>query len=311
MKVTILPVVFSVAIALAFSGCGRQADVSTEGSKTVSVDPAPVAKTDAELLVGTWTDQKSEYQEWMTFAEDGTATIEDGGHPVELAYKVDDKTHTITLSNDGTALEMEYSFVDDDTLEITSDGDTSTLVRDTSEASIPASVDVQAEYLDTDGGLTINALQGLTGPEVVALLNQQGYVCDGTAWENEATGDKLLVRNLRDDVVAERGYAAAMGVGELAEGYVRIVTDARSIATTADLEAVRDAMLQGYRVEKSWLLGGGAYLYSVVSDPGGERYLVVAIANTENEAIVEFKTDAYLASTDEGGIDGFIESMES
>ncbi len=171
--------------------------------------------------------------------------------------------------------------------------------------------DIPTEYLDIDGGITLNAVQGLTGPELTALLKQQGYEWDILGWSNATTGDRVAVSNAAGDTVKEAGFTSATGKGELAEGYVRIVTDARSITTTDDLATVRDALAQGFTVEDSWLTGGGAYLYNVVMDPAGGRGILVVVAYAENEAVVEFSTDAYLVATDQGGVDGVIELWKS
>ena len=176
-----------------------------------------------------------------------------------------------------------------------------------SEASSSAAqlTDIPADYLDIDGGITINAVRGLTGPGLVTLLKQQGYEWTGSRWENPATGDSVKISDVKDRTVKEDGYASALGKGKLAEGYIQIFTDARSIVTTPDdLEAVRDAMVPGATVEDSWLVGGGAYLYSAMTDDTGERFIIVVIANTDHEAIVEYETDAYLQEKGDGGVDG-------
>lgn len=186
----------------------------------------------------------------------------------------------------------------------------STAPAETASADVQLG-DIPAEYLDIDGGITLNAVQGLTGPELTALLKQQGYEWDILGWENTTTGDRVAARNAAGDTVKEAGFASATGKGELAEGYVKIVTDARSIITTDDLVTVRDALAQGFTIEDSWLTGGGAFLYNVVTDPAGERGILIVIADAENEATVEFSTDAYLVATDQGGVDGVIELWKS
>lgn len=182
-----------------------------------------------------------------------------------------------------------------------------------SGASAVVTVDVKPEYLDGNGGITLNAVLDLTGPELEALL-QQGYewVKGGfTGWQNATTGDNLTVRSVDDKLVKEDGYGSATEKGALAEGHVRITTHAYALETTDDLAAVRDAMLAGCTVEDSWQAGFGAYLYSVVADASGERYIIVVIANDENEAQVEFKTDAYLEASGDGGVDGYINSWKN
>ncbi len=188
------------------------------------------------------------------------------------------------------------------------------------EASASASaaaveVDVKPEYLAPNGGITLNAVLDLTGPEVETLLQQQGYewVKGGfTGYKNAATEDSFTVRSTEGDIVKQDGYASATGKGDLAEGYVRIVTHAYPIETTADLETIRDGMLAGYTVEDSWIAGGGAYFYSVVKDSAGARSIIVVIAENANEAWVEFETDAYLLATGDGdGVDGVIATWRS
>lgn len=172
--------------------------------------------------------------------------------------------------------------------------------------------EILPEYLDEDGGITINALRGLTGPEVVELLKQQGYTWTGIQWENADNGDVLYVRGVDGKTLKEDGYAAAKGKGDLAKGYVQIMTSAREIVMTPDdLVAVRDAMVQGFTVEDEWLVGFGAYLYGVMVDDAGERYILTVIAYDEHTAEVDFSTDAYLQAKDEGGVQGVIDLWKS
>ena len=192
-----------------------------------------------------------------------------------------------------------------------SSGTSASAASSKASSAIPQKIDVPAEYLDIDGGITINALQGLTGPEVTALLKQQGYEWTTLGWKNATTENFVRVRSVDDKSVKEDGYASATGKGELAKGYVQILTHAHEIVTTDDLVTVRDAMAQGFTVEDSWLVGGGAFLYSVLSDAAGARYILVTIAESPNEARLEFSTDAYLTAKGDGGVDGIIKTWKS
>lgn len=171
--------------------------------------------------------------------------------------------------------------------------------------------EILPEYLDEDGGITLNAVLGLSGPDLVTLMKDQGYEWDGLNWANAETGDLVYIRGLDGKTIKESGYSAAAGTGELAEGYIQLRTTAREIIYSSDLVTVRDAMLQGYTVEDEWLVGGGAYLYSVVADAQGERAILLVIAYDQTTADVEFSTDAYLVANDDGGVDGVIELWRS
>ena len=176
----------------------------------------------------------------------------------------------------------------------------------------PQKNEILPEYIDEDGGVTLNAFFGLTGPEMADLLKQQGYEWASLVWENEETGDTVYLRSADDNKIDEKTIASVTGKGELAEGYIKLRTSARSIEWTPDdLITVRDAMLQGFTVDDSWLTGGGAYLYSVMSNEAGERAILIVIAYDAHTAEVEFETDAYLTANGDGGVDGIIELWKS
>ncbi len=188
----------------------------------------------------------------------------------------------------------------------TASGSSEVSSSSSSASSAAVTVDVQPEYLDTDGGITLAAVRDLTGPELQALLQQQGYEWSSLTYENKATEDKVYICDVKDKTVKEDGYQSATGKGDLAKGYVKIVTHAYTLETTADLETVRDAIAPGYTVEDSWVVGGGAYYYNVVTDASGARAILCVIASDVNEAYVEFETDEYLVAKGDGGVDGVI-----
>ena len=314
---TIVLMCCALVLALGLAACGGSSGgsgASGGASGGATSEPQPVQKTDAELMLGTWEDQ---YGQTMAFSAD-KMVLDAGGATVDCTYEIDESKHTVTIVAKGTTIPMEYRFVDENTMEVTSDGTTETMVRIKDAAGNPigedANVDltnIPAECLDIDGGVTVNAVMDLTGPELTALLKQQGYEWGTLGWENPTNGDRLMICTVDDDTVRERGYETAKEKGELGKGYIRIVTDARKLETTADLETVRDAIAQGFTVEDSWVAGGGAYYYNVVSDAAGGRYILTVVANDVNEAIVELSSDAYLTAKGDGGVNGVIEVWKS
>ena len=178
-------------------------------------------------------------------------------------------------------------------------------------SSAAQTIEVPAEYIDIDGGITLDAVMGLTGPELATLLKQQGYAWDILGWKNADTENFARVRDAEGKSIKEADFAAATGKGELANGYVQIVSHAREIIYTDDLVTVRDAMLHGFTVQDSWLTGGGAYLYNVVENAEGARYILIVVAEDQNEAIIELQSDAYLVANGDGGVDGIIELWKS
>ena len=177
--------------------------------------------------------------------------------------------------------------------------------------SATQSIDIPAEYIDIDSGITLDAVIGLTGPELATLLKQQGYAWDVLGWKNADNENFARVRSADGTSLKEADFATATGKGELAEGYVQLVSHAREIIYTDDLVTIRDAMLHGFTVQDSWLTGGGAYLFSVVESADGARYILIVVAEDQNKAIIELESDAYLVANGDGGVDGIIELWNS
>ena len=305
----------ALVLALGLAACGGSSGGSGSGGAASSAGPTqqqPVQKTDADLILGAWVD---EYGSTITFKEDKTIELDESGATANGTYELDESAHTLTLTV-GSSMTLNYKYKDDDTLEVSMGDETNTWtrVKDTSGASTgtaPASgpIDVPAQYIDSDGGVTFAAVLGLTGPELTTLLQQQGYEWKSSHWENPTTKDQLEICSSTSKHVnwgiEREEYEAATGKGDLAKGKASIVSHNYDLTnyTTETLEAARDSLAPGMTVENSKVLAFGAVLWSIVTDEAGNRYLLEVEAYDDHTLTASLETDEFLAADDLGSID--------
>ena len=301
----------ALALSLGLAACGG-APASNEASggsseQTTAAEPTPAKKTDAEFVVGAWADS---YNQVMTFNSDGTFTIKGESATVSGTYKIDESAHTVVLS-EKKDITCEYRIVDDNTFELTMDGDTETLTRTTGEATTAANPTTAtsaypAECVDQYGNPTLYALTELSGPDLVGLLDEQGFEWkdDGFVAKKGVKKGFLNARDYDNDSqwqleaykqAAEPGGVAKMSVKFSVLGYV----DTEGDLTPRLEDAV--AGIANIEVVKQQKINDNATI-AVVKDSRGKEYLVTILWTGYPTVEVELYTDESLAAGEGGSI---------
>ena len=186
-----------------------------------------------------------------------------------------------------------------------------------SEASSSASsaaqaFDAPAECIAVDGGLTFAAACELTGPEFTALLNQQDYYWDSSwhHWTSKSTKDYIAVQSMSyengERNIKKSAYEAAAGKGELAQGYVEIMSYAYDSP-----ESGFEDLTKGLTVQEQKTVKGGDEVSGIVTDSAGTRHLVRVGYNADRKYVsAVMETDEYLKGIGTSGLDGMWEILD-
>ena len=176
-------------------------------------------------------------------------------------------------------------------------------------SSAAAPKEFPKEYTNDNGGVTLAAVLGLNGPDLVALLEQQGYEFNEKRgyWQNPANENLLEIHSVKNpkNGITMKEYEAAAEPGELAKGMVSIRSYDYDLSEISEemYAGIRESMLPGFNVDDIKYLAFGGECWAIVSNDKGDRYLLEIGAYDEHTATVRLETDEYAAATDSGSID--------